>query len=120
MIRHGTSVLVLAAPATVTANGNGAAVDVSKYESLVLLTAIGAVTAGDNAIKLQHSDDGSTGWSDVANTTFAKLDATTKQATILFNSDRFKKFVRVVDTVSGTTPSGVRTVTLVGVTKESQ
>lgn len=120
MIRHGTSVKVLAAPATVTANGNGTAVDVSKYESLVLLHAVAAVTAGNNTIKLQHSDDGSTGWTDVANAAFPALDATTKEATLLFNSDRFKKFVRVVDTVSGTTPSGVRSVVLVGVTKESQ
>lgn len=120
MIAHGTSVKVLAAPATVTANGNGAAVDVSQYHSIVLLHAVAAITAGENTIKLQHSDDGSTGWADVANGAFAQLTATNKEATLKFNSDRFKKFVRVVDTVSGTTPSGVRSVVLVGVTKESQ
>ena len=120
MISHGTSVKVLAAPATVTANGNGTGVDVSQYHSLVLLHAVAAVTAGELNIKLQHSDDGSTGWTDVPNTTFARLDGTTKEATVLFNSDRFKKFVRVVDAVSGTTPSSTRSVVLVGVTKESQ
>lgn len=120
MIRHGTSVKVLAAPATVAANGNGTAVDVSKYESLVLLHAVAAITAGTNTIKLQHSDDGSTGWTDVPNAAFPALDGSTKEASLLFNSDRFKKFVRVVDTVGGTSPTGVRSVVLVGVTKESQ
>lgn len=120
MISHGTSVKVLAAPSTVTANGDGTAVDVSQYERLVMLHAVAAITAGENTIKLQHSDNESTGWTDVPNAVFPQLTATTKEASLLFNSDRFKKFVRVVDTVSGASPSGVRSVVLVGVTKESQ
>lgn len=119
MIAHGTTVAVIAAPALVTANGNGAGVDVSKFESIALLEAIGETTAGTLSIKLQHSDDNST-WNDVPSMVFATLNTTTKTATLKVNSDRFKKYVRVVDTVGGTSPSSTRTVIMVGVPKESQ
>lgn len=119
MIAHGTTIAVLAAPATVTANGNVTGVDVSKFESIALISAIAEPTAGTLSIKLQDSDD-NTNFTDVPGMVFQTLNTTTKTSTLKVNSDRFKKYVRVVDTVGGTTPSATRTVIMVGVPKESQ
>lgn len=112
-MQHGTSVTVLAVPATVAANGNGAAVNVGNYHGLCLihLNAIG--TAGTTTVSLEHSDDGATGWVAVPNTTFAAVGVASSAQTLTFNADRFKKFVRVKD-VSAGTGSAIRTVTLVG------
>lgn len=112
-MQHGTSVTVLAVPATVAANGTGAAVNVGDYHGLCLihLNAIG--TAGTTTVSLEHSDNGTSGWADVANTTFAPVGVAASAQTLMFNADRFKKFVRVKD-VSAGTGSAIRTVTLVG------
>ncbi|QIG65656.1 hypothetical protein [Salmonella phage PT1] len=118
-MQHGTSVTVLAAPATITASGNGAAVNVGDYHGLCLLHMNGIGTAGTTTVSLQHSDDGSTNWVDVPNTTFAQIGTTAKADAILFNADRFKKFVRVKD-VSASSGSAIRSVVLVGNKRESQ
>lgn len=119
-MQHGTSVTVLAAPATVTASGNGSAVNVQDYIGLCLLHLNGIGTAGTTTVSLQHSDDGSTNWTDVPNTAFGAIGTAAKAETIMFNADRFKKFVRVKDVSGGTTPSATRGVTLVGNKRVSQ
>lgn len=118
-MQHGTSVTVLAAPATITTNGNGEAVNVGDYHGLCLLHMNGIGTAGTTTVSLQHSDDGSTNWVDVPNTTFAQIGTAAKADAILFNADRFKKFVRVKD-VSAGSGSAIRSVVLVGNKRESQ
>lgn len=117
-MQSGTSVTVLAAPATVAANGNGAAVNVGEYHGLCLLHLNAIGTAGTTTVSLEHSEDGSTNWTAVANTTFAPVGVATSAQTIMFNSDRFKKFVRVKD-VSAGSGSAIRTVTLVGIKQYS-
>lgn len=119
-MQHGTSVTVLAVPATVTANGYGSVINLGDYHGLCLLHLNAVGSAGTANISLQHSDDGSTGWADVPNTAFGQVGTGPKNDTILFNADRFKKYVRVKDVVGGTTPSAIRTVTLVGVKRVSQ
>ena len=118
-MQHGTSVTVLAPPATITTNGNGEAVNVGDYHGLCLLHMNGIGTAGTTTVSLQHSDDGSTNWVDVPNTTFAQIGTAEKADAILFNADRFKKFVRVKD-VSAGSGSAIRSVVLVGNKRESQ
>lgn len=112
---RGVSTIALAVSASITATGNGAAVDVGQYQSFALLVLNAGVTnAGTNTIKLQHSDDGSTGWTDTGDT-FAAVTtvAATGQQELLINADKLKRFVRVVDTMAGAT-SCVRGVSLVG------
>lgn len=118
-MQHGTSVTVLAAPATITTSGNGDAVNVADYHGLCLLHMNGIGTAGTTTVSLEHSDTGTDNWSAVPNTTFAQIGTAAKADTILFNADRFKKFVRVKD-VSADTGSAIRSVVLVGNKRESQ
>lgn len=117
-MQHGTSVTVLAVPATVAASGNGAAVNVGDYHGLCLIHLNAVGTAGTTTVSLEHSDDGSTGWAAVPNTTFAAVGVAASAQTLMINADRFKKFVRVKD-VSAGTGSAIRTVTLVGLKQYS-
>lgn len=110
------NVIVSIAPAVaVTADGNGAAVDVTNYIGKALLHLDASATAGaDNTldVKLQHSADG-TSWAD-AGVAFAQVtNAAASLQTVEVDVDRFKKYVRAVDDVAGTTPSVVRSVVMV-------
>jgi hypothetical protein len=113
---RGVSTIALAIAASITATGNGVAVNIGDFQGQALLVLNGGVTnAGTNTIKLQHSDDGSTNWTDTGDT-FAAVTtvAATGQQELLVNADKFKKFVRVVDTLAGGATSIVRGVALVG------
>lgn len=111
---NGVSVTALAVAATIGATGNGTAVDVGAYHGLAQITLnAGPTNAGTNTIKLQHSDDGTNDWTDVVGASFAAVGTAASEQTVKFNTDRFKKFVRVVDTLAGAT-SITRSVSLVG------
>lgn len=110
---RGVSVTALAIAASITATGNGAAVNIGDYQGLAqIVLNSGGTNAGTNTVKLQHSDDGSTNWLDTGDT-FTAVGTGGLQESILVNADKFKKFVRVVDTMAGAT-SVVRSVALVG------
>lgn len=111
---NGVSVTALAVAASIIATGNGAAVNVGDYHGLAqLVLNSGPTNAGTDTIKLQHSDDGSTNWTDVTGAAFAAVGTSASEQTLLINADRLKKFVRVVDTLV-TATSVVRSVSLVG------
>lgn len=111
---RGVSETVLAVAASITATGNGTAVDVGTYQGLCHLHLnAGPTNAGTDTIKLQHSEDGSTNWADVDGAAFAAVTTSASAQTLTINSDKLRKFVRVVDTLAGAT-SIVRGVTLVG------
>lgn len=113
---RGISTVSLAVAASITASGNGAAVNVQDFHGLGLLVLNSGVTnSGTNTIKLQHSDDGSTNWADTGDQfTNVTTVAATGQQELLVNVDKFRKFVRVVDTLAGGATSVVRSVQLVG------
>lgn len=100
----------------VTATGNGVAVNIQDFHGLakVVLNASG-VNAGTSVVKLQHSDDGSTNWTDTGDT-FAAVTtvASTGQQELLVNCDKWKKFVRGVYTLTGGATAQVLCIQLVG------
>lgn len=113
---RGVSTQPLATSASITASGNGVAFDVGQFQgpALLVLNSSG-VNAGTNTIKLQHSDDGSTGWADTGDQ-FAPVTTvvSTGHQEIVVNADKFRRFVRVVDTLAGGANATVRSVSLVG------
>lgn len=118
LITRLTSV-ALAAPATLTASNNATGVDISRFGGLakaILNSTAAGDAAGETAdVKLQHSADNATGWADVPNAAFAQVtNAAASHQEILVQTDRCKKFVRVVTTMAGASPSVTRGVTLVG------
>jgi hypothetical protein len=111
------SILTLRAAAAITATDTGAAVDVSKFtgNGYVLLNSSAAGAAGNTSdVKLQHSDDGSTNWTD-SGIVFAQVtNAAASHQAQYISLDQFKKFVRVVNTLAGTTPTVTAGVEMIG------
>lgn len=101
-------------PATRTATASGTAVDAGAnggMQEIVLVVATGTITDGSHAVKVQESDDGSTGWADVAAgnlqgslpTVVAASDDTVFEVGVRPT----KRYVRAVSTVTGATTGGL-------------
>lgn len=88
-----------------TADANGTAVDVTKYEGVALAVLnCAAATAGTNPtmdVKLQHSDDNVT-FADVTGGAFTQVTATDSLQVLKFNIADLKKYVRGVIDIGGT------------------
>lgn len=108
----------MAQSAVVTAAVNGAAFDLRPYDGEVKLVLSSAAGTGTNPtldVKIQHSDDGATGWADTG-TSFAQVTNAAGGSYQVLNvtAEKFKRYIRTVDAVGGTTPSFARGVHIVG------
>ena len=108
----------LLASKRVQANDNGAAVDVSEFTGPALFQLNASAPEGAAQtldVKLQHSADGSTGWAD-AGISFAQVTTAGGASfqSVMANTDKLRKFVRVVGTVGGSTPAITYGVTITG------
>ena len=115
----GLQLIALAVALRLSATNAGTAgVDVSGYSGearLALNSSAGEGAGHTMTTKLQHSaDNGSTdAWADVPGLAFAQVtNAAASFQTIAFNIDKCKKFVRVVDTLGGSSPFFTRSVEL--------
>lgn len=101
--------VVLALLEAKTASGNGTAHDAGAstaggWVANLHVTAVAGTTPSDT-VKIQHSADNST-WADLG--TFAAVTAAGSQQ--ITGTGTVNRYVRVVDTISGTTPSITRAV----------
>ena len=114
--------LATAARRTTTLTGTG--IDVLHYEGVALATLNSSVGTGTNPtldVKLQHSDDNST-FADVTGATFAQVtsDSGTAGVQVMrINVSDLKRYLRVIGTVGGTSPSFDYGVDFVGIKKAS-
>lgn len=116
-MQHGTSAVSLAPAGRITASGNGVGVDTSAYKGICLLVLNASATEGagqTGAVKLQHSDTLNGTYTDTGDSFAAVTSAATSVQTIMTNANKFKRYVRAVDTMAGTTPAYTRSVMLVG------
>ena len=97
-------------PAVITATTNGSAVDTKGYNDgmvQILAGAIDLTSANETyTFSVEHSDDGSTGWTAVSgltNTITANNQA--KEIRLAELNVVTKRYLRVVATLAGTTPS---------------
>lgn len=112
---NGLSVTSLSSVLAITATGNGAAVDVGNYHGIGLLVLnSGAGNAGTSTIKVQDSEDGTNDWADVTGGAFTAVATTASEQALKINTDRLRKFVRVVDTLAGGANAISRSVSLIG------
>ncbi|MDZ7804331.1 hypothetical protein [Thiohalophilus sp.] len=91
-----------------TANGNGDAIDIRDFYSHAQITLNSSAGGGADHtldVKLQESDDGSTGWADIAGAAFTQVtNAAAAFETLTLDLDKRKRYIRPVDTVAGTSP----------------
>lgn len=111
--------------ADITADGNGAGVDISKYEGFGQFVAEIKNIAGTTptlALKLQHSDDDAAAdpYADVTGGAFAAAtDASNLEQALLLNLSSLKKYVRVAEDIGGTSsPRFFAAVVLFGFHKD--
>lgn len=97
-------------PAVITASANGSAVDTKGYNDGMVQILAGTIdlsSANETyAFSVEHSDDGSTGWTAVSgltNTVTANNQA--KEIRLAELNVVTKRYLRVVATLAGTTPS---------------
>lgn len=90
---------------------NGSAIDRQGFMSAVLVAKCGAATGSPSAqsvdVKLQDSEDGSTGWADLTGAAVATLDADNSIARVAVDLSGAKRYVRAVEVVAftaGTSP----------------
>ena len=90
---------------------NGAAIDRLGYFSCTLFAQAGAEEGSPSArtldVKLQESDDGSTGWTDISGAAITQITAVNTQARKDVNLRGVKRYIRAVEVVAftaGTSP----------------
>ena len=109
-LANNLSIVQSLAPASRTANANGAAVDLQGYEGALILISTGAITDGTHTFEVQESDDGTT-FTAVANSdligTEPAVGATNDNTDYKIGYIGSKRYVRVVVTVAGATNGGV-------------
>jgi hypothetical protein len=91
---------------------NGTAVDRDGFDSCVLHGQTGASTGTPTsftyALKLQESDDGSTGWADITGAAITTVTAASTAAKVNVNLSGSKRYIRAVETIAfvgGTSPT---------------
>ncbi len=115
----------LAAPVRITATATGAAIDLRSFDGVAMLTLnSGAMEAAATTmdVKIQHSADGSTGWTDATvlrgssyvPLAFAQVtNAAASSQQIDFNVKDLKRYIREVKTLAGTSPAVTAGVSLI-------
>lgn len=111
------TIKALRSSASITATDNGPAVNVSEFtgNGYVILNSSATGGPGQTSdVKLQHSDDGTNNWSD-ADVAFAQVtNAGASFQSLYVSLDGLKKFVRVVNTLAGSSPTVTFGVAVVG------
>lgn len=95
------------APASRAATVNGSGVDLSNFDSAMVVFQVGAITDGTHTPKLQESDDNSTFTDVAAEDSLGALTNLASGANQRIGYAGTKRYVRAVVTVSGATSGGV-------------
>jgi hypothetical protein len=101
-------ILALAAAQRITASTPSTGVDISNVagNAYFVLSASATEGAGQTAdFKLQHSDTVNGTYTDTGVTFTQVTNAGASQQKVMANTDGFKKFVRVMPTLGGTSPA---------------
>lgn len=106
------TVVGVAAAASAAGARNGAAIDRDGYDSCVLFAQAGAATGAPTTrtldAKIQESEDGTTGWTDVEGAAIAQIAADNGSAKVNVDLSGVQRYIRVVQTVGftgGTSPA---------------
>ncbi len=116
---HDNKAVQAIAPAVVAANTNGTTVDLKGFDSALFVVNTGAIdAAGDFGVKLQESDTGTSGWTDVAAEDLLGGAPATLAANAAYRigyiGSKRKRYVRAVVTKAGGTSIALGVVAILG------
>ena len=96
------------ATAAVTSTTTSAAIDLKEYDgdvSLILTSAAGTGTSPTLDVKVQDSDASDGTYGDLSGAAFTQVTDAVSMQVITFKKDEAKRYIKIVQTVGGSTPS---------------
>ena len=96
------------ATAAVTSTATSAAIDLKEYDgdvSLILTSAAGTGSSPTLDVKVQDSDSSSGTYGDLSGAAFTQVTDSASMQVITFSKDEAKRYIKIVQTVGGSTPS---------------
>jgi hypothetical protein len=115
---------VVAGKATgaVTSTATSSAIDLLEYDGDVLLvldSAAGTGTSPTLDIKITECDTTGGTYTDLSGATFTQVVDAASMQTLVISKDSAERFIKIVQTITGSTPSFTFSVNLIGVKKYS-
>ena len=108
------------ASASVTATATSSAIDLKEFDGDVLLVLNCAAGTGSSPtldIKVQDSDETGGTYGDLSGAAFTQVTDAASLQTLEVNKDECKRFIKIVQTVGGSSPVFVYGISLVGAKK---
>ena len=108
------------ATAAVTSTATSSAIDLLEYDGDVLLILDSAAGGGSSPtldIKLTESDATSGTYTDLSGATFTQVTGSASMQTLAINKDSSKRFIRIVQTIGGSSPTFTFSINLIGLKK---
>lgn len=96
------------ANAAVTSTATSAAIDLKEYDgdvSLILTSAAGTGSSPTLDVKVQDSDESGGTYGDLTGAAFTQVTDSASMQVITFSKDEAKRYIKLVQTVGGSTPS---------------
>ena len=115
---------VVAGKATgaVTSTATSSAIDLLEYDGDVLLVldcAAGTGTSPTLDVKITNSDASSGTYTDLSGATFTQVTDAASMQTLVINKDSAERYIKIVQTITGSSPSFTFSINLIGVKKYS-
>ena len=115
---------VVAGKATgaVTSTATSSAIDLLEYDGDVLLVldcAAGTGTSPTLDVKITNSDASSGTYTDLSGATFTQVTDSASMQTLVISKDSAERFIKIVQTITGSSPSFTFSINLIGVKKYS-
>ena len=108
------------ATAAVTSTATSSAIDLLEYDGDVLLILDSAAGGGASPtldIKLTECDTTGGTYTDLSGATFTQVVDAASMQTLAINKDSSKRFIRIVQTVGGSSPTFTFSINLIGLKK---
>ena len=94
--------------AAVTSTATSATIDLKEYDgdvSLILTSAAGTGSSPTLDVKVQDSDASDGTYGDLSGAAFTQVTDSVSMQVITFKKDEAKRYIKIVQTVGGSTPS---------------
>tara|TARA_Y100000401_G_scaffold113897_1_gene115217 strand:+ start:1289 stop:1672 length:384 start_codon:yes stop_codon:yes gene_type:complete len=101
-------VFSIVATAAVTSTATSSAIDLKEYDgdvSLILTSAAGTGSSPTLDVKVTDSATSGGTYTDLSGATFTQVTGSVSMQVITFSKDECKRFIKIVQTVGGSTPS---------------
>ena len=114
------SVVAGVATAAVTSTATSSAIDLLEYDGDVFLILDSAAGGGSSpTLDIKLTECATTGgtYTDLSGATFTQVTGSASMQTLAINKDSSKRFIKIVQTIGGSSPTFTFSINLIGVKK---